>query len=110
MGDSGTLQSRIADRFSVAFFTQLHCIISGALVHPFSADGDSHRAKHFCCKDEQLCNSHRKPAPWLLKRCDGPHHDDDVGVFLRCFPGVPPVNLNTQIVHNHMDAVIMCSD
>ena len=35
-------------------------------------------------------------------------HDDDVGVFSRCF--TPPVNLNPQTVYNHMDAVIMCCD
>ena len=51
--------------------------------------------------DELLCNSHRKPALWLLKRRDGTRHDDDVCVF-KVFPRCPPVN--------HMDTVIMCSD
>ena len=31
-------------------------------------------------------------------------------VFSKCFPGVPPVNLNPRISYNHMDAVIMCRD
>ena len=56
-----------------------------------------------------VCNSHRKPTLRLLKRHDSTRHDDDVSVFSRCFPGVPPVNLNPQIVYNHMNAVIMCS-
>ena len=54
--------------------------------------------------------SHRKLALPLLKRRDGPRHDDDICVFSRCFPGVPPVNLNPRTVYNHMDADIMCSD
>ena len=37
-------------------------IISAALVRQFSANGDSHRAKHLRLKDEPLCNSHRKAA------------------------------------------------
>ena len=63
---------------------------------------------HLRLQEEPLCNSHRKPALWLLKRRDGTCHDD-VGVFTRCFPSVPPVNINPQTVHNHMDAVTMCS-
>ena len=31
-------------------------------------------------------------------------------MFSRCFPGVPPVNLNLRTVYNHMDAVIICCD
>ena len=46
----------------------------------------------------------------LLKRRDGTHHDDEAGVFSRCFPSVPPVNPNPWTVYNHMDAIIMCSD
>ena len=56
-------------------------------------------------KDKPLCNSHRKPALHLLKRGDRTHHDDDVCVFSRCFPGVPSVNLNLLTVYNHIDAV-----
>ena len=92
----------------LAFLTQRRCIISGAVVHQFSADGDSHRAKQLRLKDDLLCNSHRKPALQFLKWRDG--HGYDVGVFSRCFPGVSPVNLNPWIVYNHMDAVIMGSD
>ena len=33
---------------SLALFTQRLHIISGALVRQFSANGDSHRAKHLC--------------------------------------------------------------
>ena len=40
-------------------------------------------------KNEPLCNSHRKLALRLLKKRDGTRQDDDVGVFSRCFPGVP---------------------
>ena len=32
-----------------------------------------------------LCNSHRKPALWLLKRRDGTHHVDDISVS-QAFP------------------------
>ena len=46
----------------------------------------------------------------LLKRRDGTRHDDDVSVFSRCFPSVPPVDLHSRTVYNHMDAVIMCCD
>ena len=67
--------------------TQLRRIISGVVVRQFS--DDSHRAKHLRLKDEPLCNSHREPALRLLKRRDGTRHEDDVGVFSRCFPSVP---------------------
>ena len=76
----------------------------------FYADGYLHRAKHLHLKDEPLCNSHRKLVLRLLKRHGSTRHYDDTGVFSRCFPGVPPVNLNPQTVYNHMDAVIMCGD
>ena len=79
----------------LALFTQRLHKISGAVVRQFSADGDSHRAKH---RRLSASNSHRKPALLLLKRRDGTCHVDDVGV--------PPV----QTVYNHMDAIIMCSD
>ena len=46
-------------------------------------DGGSFEA---CLKDELLCNLHRKMALRLLKRCEGPRHDDDVGVFSRLCP------------------------
>ena len=75
---------------SLAIFKQPLRIISGEVVHQFSADGDSHR----------------KTALRLLKRRDGTRHVDDVGVS----PGVPPVNPNPRTVYNHSDAVIMCSD
>ena len=45
-----------------------------------------------------------------LKRGDDIHHDDDVCVFLRCFPWCPPVNLNPRTVYDHMDADVMCCD
>ena len=96
--------------FILALFTQRRRIISGAVVHQFSAYDNSHRAKHLCLKDELLCNSHREPALWLLQRDDGTSHDDDAGVFSRCFPGVLPLNLNPRTIYNHMDAVIMCCD
>ena len=72
---------------------------SPAVVYQFSADGESHRAKHLCL---HVCNSHRKPALQFLKRRDGTRHVDDVSVS--------PVNLNPRTVYNHMYAVIMCSD
>ena len=53
-----------------------------------------------------LCNSHRKPALWLLMRHDGTRHVNDVGVS----KGSPAVNLNLQTVYNHMDTVALCSD
>ena len=37
-------------------------------------------------------------------------HDEDIGVFSRCFPSVSLVNQNPQTLYNHMDADIMCSD
>ena len=92
---------------SVVLFTQGLRIFSGAVVRKFSNDGDSHRAKHLRL---HLCNLHRKPVLWLLKRRDGTQHVDDVGVSPGVPPGVPPVNLNPQTVYNHTDAVIMCSD
>ena len=81
-----SLADELTPSSTVAFFIQHLHIISGALVRQFSTNGDWHRAKHL--KDEPLCNSHRKPVLQLLKRCDGTRHDDDVGVFSRCFPGV----------------------
>ena len=95
---------------TLVLFTQRRRIISGVVVSQFSTNGDSHRSKHLRLKDKLLCNSHRMQVLWPLKRRDGTHNDDDIGVFLRCFLGVPPVNLNPQIVYNDMDAVIMCSD
>ena len=62
-------------------------IISRAVVRQFSADGDSHKAKHLRL---HVCNSHRKPALRLLKRRDGTHHVDDVGVSPGVPAGVPP--------------------
>ena len=41
-------------------------------------------------KDEPLCNSHRKPALRLLKKCDDTHHEDDACVFF--FKAFPPVS------------------
>ena len=73
---------------SLAPFTQRRHIITPVVVRQFPADGYSHRAKHLQLQDEPLCNSHRKPALQLLKRCDLTRHDNDVGVFSRCFPGV----------------------
>ena len=69
---------------------------------------DSHRVKHLRLKGEPLCNSHRKPALCLLKRCDGTRHDDEVSVFLKCFSSVSPVNLNLRTFYDHMNAVIVC--
>ena len=89
------------------FFSKQCHIVSAALVRQFSTNGDSHRAKHLRLKDEPLCKSHRKPALRLLKRRDGTR---DFVVFSRCFPCVPPVNLNLRTAYNHMDAVIMCCD
>ena len=85
---------------SVAVFKQPLCIISGAVVRQFSADSDSHRAKHLRL---HVCNSHRKPALRLIKRRDGARHVDDVVVS-------PAVNLNLRTVYNHIDALIMCSN
>ena len=50
---------------------------SRGVVHQFSTVGRSHRATHRHRKDELLCKSG-----------DRMHHDDDVCVFSRCFPGV----------------------
>ena len=49
------------------------------------------------------CVIHTESQPCGSKR-GGTRHDDDVGVFSRCFPSVPPVNLNPRIIYNHMDA------
>ena len=78
---------------TIAPFTQRSCIIAAGVVRQFSTFGYSHSAKHLHLKDEPLFNSHRKPALQLLKRRDGTRQDEDIGVFSRCFPGVPPVNL-----------------
>ena len=83
---------------SVALFTQRICIISGAVVRQFSANGDSHRAKHLRLKDKPL-------ALRLLKWHDSSCHVDDISVSQ-----VSPVSQNQQTVYNHMDALIMCSD
>ena len=61
---------------TLTLFTQRLRIISGVVVRQFSANGDSHKANHH----KPPCNSHRKPAPQLQKRCEGTHHVDDVGV------------------------------
>ena len=84
-GLDSQLQS-VVDNELQALFTQHLRIISGAAVRQFSADGDSHRAKHLCL---HVCNSHRKPALRLLKRRDGTRHFDDVVVSPGDPPGVP---------------------
>ena len=63
--------------FSVALLTQRLRIFSGAVVNQFSADGDSHRAKHLLLI---ACNSHRKLALRLLQRHDSTRHVDDDSV------------------------------
>ena len=94
------------------FHTEKPHNITVAAVCQFSALGCSHKAEQRWRKEEPLCNSHIKPALWLLKQRDGTHHDDDVYVFIKGFPRCPPVNLNMYMlnVYNHMDDVIMCSD
>ena len=58
---------------------------AGAEVRQFSTAGDSHRVNQVRRKDKPLWIH-----PESLKRHKGTHHDDDVGMFSRCFPGVPP--------------------
>ena len=62
-------------------FTQISHIIVAAAFRQFSAIVCSHRAKLRHHKDKSVCNSHRKMAPQILKRCGGTHHDDVCGFF-----------------------------
>ena len=57
-----------------------------------------------------LCNSHRKPALQLLKRCERSTSWWWYLCVFKVFPRCPPVSLNPRTVYNHMDAVMMCSD
>ena len=72
----------------VAPFTKRCRIITTVLGHQFSTTGHSYRAKQCRCKNDLLCNSHRKQALRLLKRRDSTRYVDDVCVLSRCFPGV----------------------
>ena len=93
---------------SLALFTQSphYCHSCGSPI-PLHCLFTQSQAAHL--KDEPLCNSHRKPAPQILKSHDGTCHDDDICVFFKVFPRCPPVNLNTYplTVYNHMDDVNM---